>query len=241
MSGRWYRFGDAARGSERGSGARREHRRRTCERWRVLEGEGTLRLDLERLDIAPGLYHLDVGLYGPEWTEVLDYLLGGAHDRARGRSDQRPGRAAVFVDHPLSDGERASAGERGRPRRRTRRGCFSARSRRSSRCSVGSSWTLSSSTTAPVQASLRRPRALGDPRVRCVRNDRSGEVWRPHGTVAWTNRRPVTGSRSSTTTTCGRRGSCGASWTPLIEQPSARWCLVGRGGRRRGALPAAGR
>ena len=40
----------------------------------MLEGEGTLRLDLERLDIAPGLYHLDVGLYGPEWTEVLDYL-----------------------------------------------------------------------------------------------------------------------------------------------------------------------
>ena len=46
----------------------------TRERWQALEGEGTLRLDLERLDIAPGLYHLDVGLYGPEWTEVLDYL-----------------------------------------------------------------------------------------------------------------------------------------------------------------------
>ena len=33
-----------------------------------------MRLDLERLDIAPGLYHLDVWLYGPKWTEVLDYL-----------------------------------------------------------------------------------------------------------------------------------------------------------------------
>jgi lipopolysaccharide transport system ATP-binding protein len=47
-----------------------------AERVRVgeLGGEGTLRLDLERLDLAPGIYHLDVGLYGAEWTEVLDYL-----------------------------------------------------------------------------------------------------------------------------------------------------------------------
>ncbi len=43
-------------------------------RLHALTGEGTLRLDLERLDLPPGLYHLDVGLYGPEWTEVLDYI-----------------------------------------------------------------------------------------------------------------------------------------------------------------------
>lgn len=40
----------------------------------TLVDEGVLRLDLDRLDLAPGRYHLDIGIYGAEWTEIYDYL-----------------------------------------------------------------------------------------------------------------------------------------------------------------------
>jgi lipopolysaccharide transport system ATP-binding protein len=39
-----------------------------------VEGHGTVKLSIERLDLAAGEYLLDVGIYGNEWGEVYDYL-----------------------------------------------------------------------------------------------------------------------------------------------------------------------
>lgn len=39
-----------------------------------LSGRGTIRLSLERLDLAGGRYILDVGIFGSDWESTYDYL-----------------------------------------------------------------------------------------------------------------------------------------------------------------------
>jgi lipopolysaccharide transport system ATP-binding protein len=43
-----------------------------------LEGTGTLRLALDRVDLAGGAYQLDVGVYAASWAETYDYLWAAA-------------------------------------------------------------------------------------------------------------------------------------------------------------------
>jgi hypothetical protein len=35
--------------------------------------KGRVVLDVDRLDLVSGSYHVDVGIYGPEWSEAFDY------------------------------------------------------------------------------------------------------------------------------------------------------------------------
>jgi hypothetical protein len=39
-----------------------------------LHGEGMMRVEVGRLDLARGSYHLDVGIYAFEWAQVFDYF-----------------------------------------------------------------------------------------------------------------------------------------------------------------------
>ncbi|MBA3431497.1 MAG: ABC transporter ATP-binding protein [Actinobacteria bacterium] len=39
-----------------------------------LNGRGTIRLDVERLDLTEGAYWVDAGVYGPNWDRPYDYL-----------------------------------------------------------------------------------------------------------------------------------------------------------------------
>ena len=34
---------------------------------------GRVNLTLERIDLAPGSYHVTVGLFSPDWQQVYDY------------------------------------------------------------------------------------------------------------------------------------------------------------------------
>jgi lipopolysaccharide transport system ATP-binding protein len=40
----------------------------------IIGATGTVRLHLERLDLIPGAYHLDVGIYERDWNHPYDYL-----------------------------------------------------------------------------------------------------------------------------------------------------------------------
>jgi hypothetical protein len=40
----------------------------------LLPGRHTIELVLDRLDLAEGTYHLDVGVYERNWEETFDYL-----------------------------------------------------------------------------------------------------------------------------------------------------------------------
>jgi lipopolysaccharide transport system ATP-binding protein len=39
----------------------------------ALDGRGTIALDLERLDLAPGEYYVEVGAYPVDWGHTYDY------------------------------------------------------------------------------------------------------------------------------------------------------------------------
>jgi hypothetical protein len=39
----------------------------------ALDGKGTARLHVDRLDLAGGLYHIDVGVYEANWDRPYDY------------------------------------------------------------------------------------------------------------------------------------------------------------------------
>jgi hypothetical protein len=40
----------------------------------VSHGRGSFRLEIDRLDLADGSYHVDVGIYAAGWERIYDYL-----------------------------------------------------------------------------------------------------------------------------------------------------------------------
>ena len=153
-----------------------------------------MRLDLERLDIAPGLYHLDVGLYGPEWTEVLDYLWEVRTIELVGDPTNGPvAPPDVGEDHPLSDGEQAWAGERGHPDQEPAAAASAPLRDGLAQRGVELDVVVVDDGSGPgVTASAA---ALGDPRNVEPLETTSREAWRPARNRGWTTR-AVTGSRS---------------------------------------------
>ncbi len=54
-----------------------------------LEGNGRIRLGIERLDLAPGAYFLDVGVFEREWKHAYDYHWHAYHLHMEGAPDQK--------------------------------------------------------------------------------------------------------------------------------------------------------
>jgi lipopolysaccharide transport system ATP-binding protein len=55
-----------------------------------VSGPGAVRLSLDRLDLASGLYRIDVGIYGADWEPTYDYVWRGWPLEVRGRRSAGP-------------------------------------------------------------------------------------------------------------------------------------------------------